>query len=736
MPRLSPLSFAALLLIATSARAQTVVYAKDGTRASVQAAVDSLAGPGVVVLPVGQFELVGSVLVSTDDVTIIGAGAGKTVLFRNAPPSGADAATFAQYTAPFLQAKGAGRPRFSSLGIRSWKAVTGLDDRDLGIAISACPDFRVDHCSFRFTGNSGVTTSGETTGVVDHCEFSAIYEDPIGNFGYGVSVYGTKVLTGEPFGTSRATFIEDSSFDGCRHAVASNGGARYVFRHNHVTGNVVSHAVDAHGAEYPPSPKPDCSPCYTPAPDNPGTEWAEVYGNRLEKPTYVTAAVRLRGGKGLIFDNTIRDYELAVSLTKTTPEHTGPVHIWDNALQAGTTLVQGSGTCCGESASWKLSALAGYKPHAYPHPLVTDLDVAAGPDLRVMAPAPGAPARVYVDGTGTKASKGSIVGYRWHDSTGVVSECARDLLELAQGTHVLLLSARRDDGLSDVDTLVVEVVPSGPLTSSPSWRDLWFAPWPGKGTIRFTVTPKTAPTDAYVGFTGRHAVAAHDDHAMQVRANNQGYFDVRNGDAYASQASVPYQAGQSYPVQIDFDVVAQTYDVSVQGTVIAEGYAFRRSEKTIEQMTAWSANTTDVLQVENLELDGTQLGPEPACADAPDAGSDASLGSDGSGPDAQGDSDAQPHGHDSGSMGGSSSVDASLASDSGTSVSASADDGGGCGCSIPGRSGVPWWLVAVGAAAMVLRRRARQGDVSHARSRAALVDCSVGAGPGRQRAPT
>lgn len=59
-----------------------------------------------------------------------------------------------------------------------------------------------------------------------------------------------------PTGTTgpRATFIEDGCFEGCRHAVASNGGGRYVFRHNYVTGTVVSHAIDAHGAEFPSTP--------------------------------------------------------------------------------------------------------------------------------------------------------------------------------------------------------------------------------------------------------------------------------------------------------------------------------------------------------------------------------------------------------------------------------------------------------------------------------------------------
>ncbi len=700
-------SLLAVLLVSPAVDAQTVAYAKDGTRAAVQAAVDALKGPGVVVIPEGEFELVGTVSVTADDVTVIGAGAGRTRLFRNAPPAGADAATMATYTAAFLQAKAAARPRFSAMSIRSWKAATGLGDRDLGIACSACQDFRVDHCSFQYTGNSGVTTSGETTGVVDHCDFADIYESPIGNYGYGVSVYGTGVHTGEPFGTSRATFVEDSSFAGCRHAVASNGGARYVFRNNHVTSNVVSHAVDAHGAEYPPSPKPSCSPCYDPDPKNPGTEWVEVYDNVIEKPSYLTAAVRLRGGKGLVYDNTIRDYSLAVSLTKTTPEHTGPVNIWNNQLASGTTLVEGSGTCCGQAPSWTLKAPAGYAPYAHPHPLVADLDVAAGPDMRVMAPAAGADAKAYVDGTGTQAAKGSITAWRWFASPTPISECARDVLELGVGSHVLLLSARRDDGLTEVDTLAVEVLPPGPITSAPGWPDLWFTPLAGTGKLRFEVTPSAAAIDAYVGFTGRHRATAHEDHAMQVRANNQGRFDARNGDTYEAVSQIAYQAGKAHAVEVSFDIAAQTYDVTIDGMPLAKGYAFRRKETLIGQMTAWNASGTGTLKVQGLEVEGTQLGPDPACADPVDAGiadaSVADVGSEG-GLDAAGQDGAMVA--DAVVPGLDASEDASLASDSATSATANEDEEG-CGCAVPGRRSWSGWTVAALVGVLAMRRRRR-----------------------------
>src|SRR5262249_22727179 len=158
-------------------------------------------------------------------------------------------------------------------------------------------------------GRSGVWTSGTSSGVVDHCDFEDLYKTAIANLGYGVEVGGTNtVIEGVPFGSGRATFIEDSIFRRCRHAVASNRGARYVFRYNYVGQNQVAHAVDAHGQE---------------SGSVVGTEWADVYYNLIEDPVdsvSIRYAVRIRGGKGLIWNNSFVHYNQGIELTHDTPE--------------------------------------------------------------------------------------------------------------------------------------------------------------------------------------------------------------------------------------------------------------------------------------------------------------------------------------------------------------------------------------------------------------------------------
>jgi hypothetical protein len=689
----SALSFVlSTLVVASSAQAQPIVFCPSGTQADLQAAVDAVDSPGVVVVPPGKWDVIGSVAVTRDGITILGAGASRTSLRRNPPPPNADASTRALYTAPFLRSKGTTSLRVSSLDITSWQATGGTEDLDVGISLTDVMDFRVDQCSFRLTGNSGVTVHGESQGVVDHCTFRDIYEPTIGNYGYGVSVYGT-VHTGEPFGTARATFIENNSFDGCRHAVASNRGARYVFRHNVVRTNTVSHAIDTHGAEYPPSPKPACDPCYEADPDNPGTEWAVVHDNLVEAPDYAGYAITLRGGKGLVYRNTVRDYTTAIRLSKQTPQPTGPVYIWDNDVLAPTSLVVGAGTCCGSGPTWELIEPPGYTPYAHPHPLVVDVIADAGPDQRVMIPQGASVARVFVDGSGSKTAKSEVQSVRWFTTSTEASPCMRDFLDLPAGTHVVLLAAKDEADRVEYDTMVVEVLDHGSLGSSTSWADLWFAPFPGKGTISFELTPTGGTADAYVGLTGRHPAKAHEAHAMQVRINNQGFFDARNGDTYEAASAIPYEPGKSYHLEVAFDVTTQRYDVTVDGAELATGHAFRSAETSIGQLTAWNADGFDGLEVTGIVGEGDQTGPDFPCRDVGDAGVDV----------AEPPSDAS---EDAADAMIDVSVDAPADAGREAGGGQATGDGGGCGCRlVRDQESVGWTPWVVIGLLLALRRR-------------------------------
>jgi hypothetical protein len=601
--------FAFLFTVSPSALAEPIVIAASGSRDDVQAAVDALGGPGVVLVRPGEWVLGGTVTIAADDVVVLGSGAANTRLYRTTEDATA-----------FFSADGVARFRFAGFHVQG-NAARSSAALEVGVRVNGVEDFRVDHCFLQHLGNSGVHARA-SRGVVDHTTIRDGYKPEIGNFGYGVAVYGDDTYSGLPYGTPEAVFIEDNAIDGARHASASNRGARYVFRYNHVTGTEVAHAVDSHGDEY----NGDCDV---------GTEWIEVYENVIEEPVYSGYAVRIRGGAGAIWNNTVRGYSLAVRLTEMTPQPTGWVYIWGNRLGSGVRLVDPSssdprsGLEANGRPDFRLSAPSGYEAYPYPHPLVVDLVADAGPDMRTRPDAVGGRAQVFLDAGATTAAEGTVTGFRWYVDGEPVSDCARDILDLAEGQYLLLLAAERDDGLREYDTAVVHVEPAGSLVSSTTWAERWFVPLVGTATISYTVTPAANEQDAYVTISGPHDIGEHGDNAILIRTGPSGVFDARNGDTYSAASRIPYSAGTNYRVVMEIDLARQTYSATVDGVPLAEDYAFRLREASLAQITAWHA--TGGLTVDGLAIEGERAQPDPECREEPppeDAGPDASPDAD------------------------------------------------------------------------------------------------------------
>ncbi len=343
--------FLAAGLIASSitARAQDCSILVDGAdQAAIQSALNRAVGPCVVVIPAGRYQIEGTLLFRGDDITLMGSGSGPdgTVLFRETDGTNTS----------MVRVIGWQRVRVS--GIR-FEGVLASDSngREVGVLLENAGSFRVDHSYFTHLGFAGVRTNGSSSGVVDHCVFQDQFKSAVNTDGYGVVVYGTDQLTGIPFGSDQATFVEDCSFSRCRHAVAANKAARYVFRFNYVTQNVVAHAIDAHGTE-------DGSQV--------GTEWIDAHDNVIDAPVYTGYPVRIRGGAGLIWNNRFDGYDLAVELTQYTTETTGPVYIWNNTIPDTTSLVRAR--CLPQPCDppvYSLDPAPDYTPYPYPHPLAT-----------------------------------------------------------------------------------------------------------------------------------------------------------------------------------------------------------------------------------------------------------------------------------------------------------------------------------------------------------------------------
>ena len=194
--------------------------------------------------------------------------------------------------------------------------------------------------------------------------------------GYGVSVYGNIKWPKLQLGTEYTVFIEDNYFYGVRHSVVGNFGSRYVFRHNTVVNTHEFSAVDTHGqklASY-------------------GARSFEVYKNEIfmERNINNTWAVGIRGGDGLIYDNTFNNMTDPIFIVaenfdnlsdKTYPirDQTKQLWIWANKhnginvgeLKIGWSplITEQQSYLFQEGRDYYFHKKSNYTPYPYPHPL-------------------------------------------------------------------------------------------------------------------------------------------------------------------------------------------------------------------------------------------------------------------------------------------------------------------------------------------------------------------------------
>lgn len=250
----------------------------------------------------------------------------------------------------------------------------GTDDMGVRIEKDCTRDFRIFNSKFSKFTFAAVDVNGDGAsllprGVIYNNEFIDNYLLGRGNLGYGVVIYGNNQLGTVTLGTQDAIYVEGNTFLGNRHSVASNTGARYVFRYNTLTQTNATKdwgQIDAHG--------------------NTGTgngtfSW-EIYNN-----TFLSVitdggtgwTMLLRGGDGVAFNNTYAGGLVqAVGLTLESgctgsypaADQTRSAHIWGNSQNA-VKIYSGSGDCSSffqQNRDYYFAARPGYTPYTYPHP--------------------------------------------------------------------------------------------------------------------------------------------------------------------------------------------------------------------------------------------------------------------------------------------------------------------------------------------------------------------------------
>jgi hypothetical protein len=247
-------------------------------------------------------------------------------------------------------------------------------------------DFRIDHCHFQdTTGGIGVggPANSVVCGVIDHCKLvnSRAIVKPyvldcdvdygVGFIRSGTTFWDDNIDNVLGHYTGYTVFIEDCYFEKWRHCVSANDGAHYVFRHNVIKNDVGYGSLDAHGTY-----------------NYVGTRAVEIYENQMIDPvgssddTPLTKdGVYIRGGGGVIFNNTVVGYENRFIYTSRegSVEKCWPhdLWIWNNAVTGSSYYIQVYNDpdkgAPQENVDYFLYAKAEYTPYPYPHPLTLEI---------------------------------------------------------------------------------------------------------------------------------------------------------------------------------------------------------------------------------------------------------------------------------------------------------------------------------------------------------------------------
>lgn len=375
-----------LLFLPLVCEANTIT-ATAGTKEALEEAIGRAVAGDTVIIPAGDFEFNGTLYI-TKGINLIGSGIDKTILRRKIVDESKPSSEvsdimidFRVYTQRF---------RVSGISIIGYSVhPTALDT---GIRVRNSRDFRIDHCRFKDIGAAGITiydsfplpgsppsdTFPYSRGVIDHSEFIDCFKPRVDNYGYGVGIaHGDIQFESALMGSEEAVFIEDCYFSGERHATASSRAARYVIRHSHIVNNKNNHhAVDQHGIGY-----------------GVGGQWIEVYNNIIEEPSPLTpgvfnSGVMLRGGAGVIHNNTFHDYGAysivfrpeGGSVDERNPQYPVPglmhdVYVWGNTIDGNGVVPYVESRFnfwIQNGREYFLQSKAGYSTFAYPHPLVIE----------------------------------------------------------------------------------------------------------------------------------------------------------------------------------------------------------------------------------------------------------------------------------------------------------------------------------------------------------------------------
>ncbi|MFP4017466.1 MAG: Ser-Thr-rich GPI-anchored membrane family protein [Halanaerobiales bacterium] len=253
-----------------------IIEAASPSQEDVQAAIDQAEDGDIVLVPAGTATWStddankSAVVIDKKGINLMGAGVGKTTILGG----------YAIYVNG-----GRGNPfRISGFSFRGANIVIGGD----------CLGWRIDNCDFyNESGMTSIYTNGYTRGVIDHNSFLncrvLVKED-----NYGISAWKRPLR----LGTADAVYLEDNHYRREVHgnSIDANSGGQYVFRYN----EVINSSCEAHSLQNAWAD----SGTFERA-----TRSYEIYNNEFiaDEGKSNWGAVFVRGGTGVIYDNTIEN---------------------------------------------------------------------------------------------------------------------------------------------------------------------------------------------------------------------------------------------------------------------------------------------------------------------------------------------------------------------------------------------------------------------------------------------
>jgi hypothetical protein len=273
-----------VLLIPINLSSQTTYISTSLDFNEVNGLVALAVDGDTIILPEGQANWTEVLKIGTA-ITLQGQGKGSTFLTSN---------TTEDYGIE-IKINSAGIFRMTELTISNEAIEGGMNIREGSFENGF---FIIDNCHFQHCTSRAINVWRFVYGLISNCTFE-------NNATSDIAVYADNDdswLRISSLGTEDAVYIEDCTFnytgDGKdpEHSIASNDGARYVFRYNTVTCNTRTSTyhfgapIDVHG---------NCT-------SGRGAFSAEIYQNTIISDSY--RGIHIRGGEGVIYENYLYKY--------------------------------------------------------------------------------------------------------------------------------------------------------------------------------------------------------------------------------------------------------------------------------------------------------------------------------------------------------------------------------------------------------------------------------------------